>query len=136
MCTDNLIKGRKVAHPFYSSGKWLSVRDAYLRTVHYMCEKCGKPAQQVHHREPLKDEDYYVNYEKCYGFKNLQALCRHCHNRMPGHFLSKTGKQLIADGYRVNMITGEIEVIPPIESQNTQIKKPLALAAVKLDEES
>jgi hypothetical protein len=34
----NNIIGRKKAHPFYSGGKWLAVRDAYLRSKHYVCE--------------------------------------------------------------------------------------------------
>lgn len=101
----------KKAHPFYGSSKWKKVRQEYLRTVHFICEECGNPAEQVHHIDPLTEEDYYVNYEKCYGHNNLIALCRKCHNIKPGHFLSGKGKQAIADGYKVNMITGEIEPI-------------------------
>ena len=78
---------KKVGHPFYNSSKWRKVRLDYLNTVHHICELCGKPAQQVHHRDPLTDKDYYLNYEKCYGFANLQALCRDCHNKMDKHFL-------------------------------------------------
>ena len=103
----------KKAHPFYGSGKWKRVRKEYLKTVHGICEKCGRPAEQVHHRDPLKEEDYFVNYEKCYGFANLQALCRDCHNAMPGHWGGNKSKQAIADGYEVDMITGEIVPISP-----------------------
>lgn len=99
----------KKAHPFYGSAKWKRTRVAYLNTVHHICEECGRPAEQVHHKNPLKEEDYYTNYEKCYGFDNLIALCRHCHNRQPGHFLSGKNDQKIADEYKVNMLTGEIE---------------------------
>ena len=98
----------KVGHPFYGSAKWKKTRAAYLETVHHICEKCGAPANQVHHKDPLTEEDYFVNYEKCYGFANLQALCRKCHNRMEGHFLYGREKQQIADGYIVDMVTGEI----------------------------
>lgn len=104
---------RKVGHPFYSSGRWRKTRDAYLENVHWVCEECGRPASQVHHKDELKDEDYFVNYEKCYGFKNLKALCLDCHNKQPGHFAEHAGRQAIADGYKVNMETGEIELIPP-----------------------
>lgn len=131
----NRIKGRKVGHPFYSSGKWMSTRDAYLRTIHYICEKCGRPAEQVHHKDPLKDEDYYVNYEKCYGFANLEALCRDCHNKQPGHFLERKCSQAIAEGYRVNMETGDIELIPPSSPLDLPCGKPLALVGVYLEEE-
>ena len=104
--------GRKVGHPFYGSGKWKSVRKAYLESKHWICEKCGCPANFVHHKDELKEEDYFVNYEKCYGFANLMALCRDCHDRMPGHFLSHIGKQAIADGYEVDMKTGEVRATP------------------------
>ena len=98
----------KTGHPFYNTYKWRKVRAKYLETVHGICELCNKPATQVHHKDPLKDEDYYVNYAKCYGFDNLQALCLDCHNHMEGHFLHGKGGQAIADGYRVDMKTGEI----------------------------
>lgn len=129
------INRRKVAHPFYSSAHWKTVRLKYLSTVHHICEVCGKPAMQVHHKDPLKEEDYYVNYDKCYGFDNLQALCRSCHNSMEGHFLHDKKKQAIADGYRVNMITGEIEVTPPIPTDESSLEKPLAFPGAYLEEE-
>lgn len=75
---NNIIKGRKVAHPFYSSGKWLAIRDSYLRSKHYVCELCGQPAKYVHHKNPLKDEDYFVNcllYTS--GFASATASGRH-----------------------------------------------------------
>ena len=129
--------GRKVAHPFYSSAKWKVIRLKYLETVHFMCELCGRPAEQVHHKEPLEDGDYFVNYEKCYGFKNLQALCRECHNRMDGHFLYNKGKQLVADGYRVNMQTGELEVVasPPHAEKILGQGKAVSQPYEKLGEE-
>lgn len=131
MCLDK----RKVAHPFYSSTKWANVRRAYLSSVHHICEECGRPAEQVHHKEPLMEEDYFVNFEKCYGFANLIALCRSCHNRKPGHFLAHLNKQRIADGYRVNMVTGEIELSPPYSPINSHEKKPSGMRYEKLDEE-
>lgn len=130
------IIGRKKAHPFYSSGKWLSVRDAYLRSKHYVCELCGAPAKYVHHKEPLHDEDYFVNYEKCYGFANLQVLCMDCHNKQPGHFLDGKGKQLVADGFRVNMITGELEVIPPQAPKSFDAEKAVSQPYEKLHEDT
>ena len=136
MRAHNRIIGRKKAHPFYSYGKWLAVRDAYLHSKHYVCELCGQPAKYVHHKDPLQDEDYFVNYEKCYGFANLQALCMDCHNRQPGHFLDGKGKQLVADGYRVNMITGELEVIPPQAPKSFGAEKAVSSPYEKLDEDT
>lgn len=132
----NRNKGRKVGHPFYSSGKWRTVRDAYMRTVHWVCEECGAPAEQVHHRDELKDEDYFVNYDKCYGFANLIALCRDCHNKKPGHFLYGKGKQLVADGYQVNMQTGELEVVPPHDPEIPGTAKAVSNPHEKLHEDT
>ena len=132
----NKNKGRKVGHPFYSSGKWRAVREAYIRSVHYVCEECGKPAEQVHHKEELRDEDYFVNYDKCYGFANLIALCRDCHNKKPGHFLYGKGKQLVADGFRVNMETGELEVYPPHTAEISVTGKAVSQPYEKLDEDT
>ena len=67
-------KRRKVAHPFYSSAKWKTRRLKYLETVHFVCELCGRPAEQVHHKDPLKEEDYFVNYEKPLHTINANAL--------------------------------------------------------------
>lgn len=108
-----ISRERKKGHPFYSSGKWRSVRESYLKKVHWICEECGRPASQVHHKEELTENDYFVNYEKCYGFENLKALCLDCHNKQPGHFAGHSNRQAIAEGYKVNMETGEIEIIPP-----------------------
>ena len=130
------IKGKKVGHPFYGCAKWKRVRAEYLRTVHHVCELCGRPAEQVHHRDPLKDEDYFVNYEKCYGFDNLQALCRDCHNSMDGHFLSGKNGQLVADGYRVNMTTGELEIYPPHSPENSGRAKAVSNPYENLEEET
>ena len=45
--------GRKVGHPFYGSGKWKKTRESYLNTKHWICEKCGRPANYVHHIKEL-----------------------------------------------------------------------------------
>lgn len=128
-------RSMKKGHPFYGSSKWKTVRLQYLATVHHVCEFCGKPAEQVHHKDPLKEEDYFVNYNKCYGFDNLQALCRSCHNRMEGHFLYEKSHQAIAQGYRINMVTGELEATPPIPLGESPKEKPLAFPPVYLEKE-
>lgn len=100
--------GTKKGHPFYGRSKWKKCRDAYKAKCHYICEKCGAPADVVHHIKELVGNDYYDNPEKCYGEDNLMCLCHTCHNNI------HHGSQAIADGYVVNMVTGEIEVSPPV----------------------
>ena len=130
-------KRRKIAHPFYSSAKWKLRRLQYLKKIHFICETpgCDRPATHVHHKDPLKDEDYFVNYEKCYGDDNLEGLCTYCHNRKPFHFLDGKGKQLVADGYRVNMVTGELEVVPPHTDLEIGKGKAVSKPYEKLGEE-
>lgn len=101
----------KVRHPFYGTSKWKQCREAYMRSVHYICERCGNPANVVHHKDPLKGNDYWDNPKKCFGRENLIALCHNCHNTI------HHGKQAIADGYEIDMLTGEIKTTPP-SSQN------------------
>lgn len=98
---------RKIAHPFYSTAKWKACRRAYMTKCHYICERCGRPADVVHHKKPLCGTDYYDNPEKCFGEGNLECLCHNCHNK------EHHGQQAIADGYSVNMVTGEVELLPP-----------------------
>lgn len=65
---------------FYKSRAWKRTRAAYLETVNRICERCGKPAVIVHHKEyvtagNLQDPDITLD------FSNLEALCRDCHNK-------------------------------------------------------
>jgi 5-methylcytosine-specific restriction endonuclease McrA len=65
---------------FYSSKRWIDCRDSYLRTQDYICERCGKPAKIVHHKEyitPKTINDPSVTL----AHDNLEALCQDCHNR-------------------------------------------------------
>lgn len=102
---------RKKAHPFYLTAKWRKCRDAFMKQKHWICERCGKPAEVVHHIKPLHGKDYWENPEKCFGEENLMCLCYKCHAEVHNDY------QQIAEGYRVNMITGEIEVNTPPGSE-------------------
>lgn len=63
---------------FYKSDKWKKVRLAYLVSCNYMCERCGRPAEMVHHKQYL-NEDNINDPEISMGFGNLEALCDRCH---------------------------------------------------------
>lgn len=65
------------AHWFYKSTEWKRCRAAFLR-MHPICERCGMPARQVHHKtritpENMLDPDITLNWG------NLEALCEQCH---------------------------------------------------------
>lgn len=67
------------AYSFYVSAEWKRCRAAFLR-MHPLCERCGMPARQVHHKVRLtpanmNDPDVALNWD------NLEALCDDCHQK-------------------------------------------------------
>ena len=74
---------RSVSPSFYKREAWVQVRKAYLKKSKYICERCGEPAVIVHHKIHL-NEDNISDDLICYGEDNLEALCRHCHNKEHG----------------------------------------------------
>ena len=77
---------------FYHSTAWRRLSRAYMLSQHYICERCGKPAEICHHRQHLNagnvdDAGVALNPD------NLEALCLACHNAE--HFGSG---RAIADG--------------------------------------
>lgn len=71
------------AAAFYKSRRWQHTRDAYLRSVGGLCERCLKkglyhPAVIVHHKVYLTAENIY-NPEVSLSWSNLEAVCRECH---------------------------------------------------------
>ena len=64
---------------FYRSRAWRQLSKAFLMSKHYICERCGKPAEIAHHKKHLTpanvlDPDIALNPA------NLEALCLTCHN--------------------------------------------------------
>lgn len=74
---------RDFAYSFYNSKRWKNTRNAYMKSVSNLCEKCRAaglivPAEIVHHKvhiEPDTINDPNVSL----SWDNLQALCRNCH---------------------------------------------------------
>lgn len=70
----------KEASRFYKSKLWQRVRDSYMSSQHYICERCGKPAYIVHHKHYI-DETNLHDHSILTNFNNLEALCTDCHNK-------------------------------------------------------
>ena len=80
---------------FYHTQAWLKTRDAYIRSVNGLCERCYdkgiiKPGYIVHHRthltpELMKDPSYLLSWD------NLEYLCLECHNLE--HFSDGNGRR-------------------------------------------
>lgn len=72
--------GREFASKFYHSKEWKAVRSYIMLKSGGICEKCGAPAEEVHHKIHLTRaniNDLNVNLNP----DNLVALCRDCHFR-------------------------------------------------------
>lgn len=92
------------AEGFYKSDNWQKTRTAYLKSQHYICERCGMPAKVVHHRKWLTRDNIGSPYiSLCWD--NLEAVCQDCHNR-EHHRGSRTAR------YRYDS-EGNI-ILPPI----------------------
>lgn len=66
------------AKKLYASKAWKQCRDAYKAYRHGICERCGAPGEEVHHKTYLTPAN--VNDpEVVFGWNNLELLCRSCH---------------------------------------------------------
>lgn len=74
---------REFAKKFYKSRQWQHCRQAYIKSVGGLCERCLakgviKPAEMVHHKvyiseKNINDPTVTLNWD------NLEALCNDCH---------------------------------------------------------
>ena len=72
------IKRRKELGKFYKSTIWEKTRENALRRDNYLCVKCGRPAEVVHHIIHLSlanVDDARVSL----NLDNLMSLCSECH---------------------------------------------------------
>lgn len=68
------------AKVFYNSVAWRDCKNAYSKKVCYLCERCGAPGLEVHHKIRLTPENI-DNPEITLSFDNLELLCHKCHTR-------------------------------------------------------
>lgn len=94
---------------FYNSSAWVKTSKAYKIHQHYICEKCGGVAEEVHHIIPLNpnninDPNITLNWD------NLMALCRSCHELIEEK-ASATIKGIVftEDGQLMEVPTDDIE---------------------------
>lgn len=68
---------------FYGTMAWKRTRDAYVKSVGGLCERCLKSGliragEFVHHKTHLNGENV-MDPEVTLSFDNLELLCRDCH---------------------------------------------------------
>lgn len=78
-----MICMREFAEKFYKSKAWKNCREAYAKSVRFLCEECLKkglyvPGEIVHHKIELQpwninDPDITLSWS------NLELVCRECH---------------------------------------------------------
>lgn len=74
------------AAAFYKGRRWRETREAYAKSVGYLCERCLRkglyqPGEIVHHKvhitpENISDPNVTLTWD------NLELLCRKCHEEM------------------------------------------------------
>jgi len=69
---------REFSKSFYRSKEWKAVRQYVLMRDKYLCCKCGKPANEVHHKIVL-NESNINNKDVILNPNNLISLCKECH---------------------------------------------------------
>jgi len=69
---------RDFSRQFYNSKLWKDTREYILMRDKYLCVKCGKPAEEVHHIIHLTPQNI-TDKAVCVNPDNLISLCRDCH---------------------------------------------------------
>lgn len=68
------------AKAFYDSQAWRKTRKLKLMQENYICERCGKVANIVHHKEYINPTNIN-NVDITLNMDNLEALCEDCHQK-------------------------------------------------------
>ncbi len=86
------------AKSFYRSKKWWRCRSNYIShrimTDGGLCEECREmPGEIVHHKITLTP-DNIQNPEVSLCSRNLEYVCKNCHDRFEGHGLGRAQEPL------------------------------------------
>lgn len=90
---------------FYKSTRWRKCRNSYAQMQCWVCERCQNRnvnyelddyyKQFIVHHKIYLDHDNINNPDIALNFKNLELVCRVCHNKE--HY----SKPVCADGYEL-----------------------------------
>ena len=68
---------------FYNSQAWIKASKAYAASKFYICERCGRQGNVVHHKTKITPKNIN-NPEITLDFNNFMLLCHDCHNIIHG----------------------------------------------------
>lgn len=72
---------RDFSRQFYNSKEWIKCREGYKQsTLDQLCERCGEPGDEVHHKIYLTPENINDPYITL-SWDNLELLCMSCHSK-------------------------------------------------------
>lgn len=98
------------AKPFYRSAAWRKCRAAYAASVHHLCERCGGPGTEVHHRQELTPDNIH-DPAVALSWDNLELLCHACHDKT-----KRQERRSTQDGLTFGP-DGQLVAAPPIRGQ-------------------
>ena len=99
---------REFAKAFYNSKAWHMCREAYKQSVFGLCELCGQPGDEVHHKVHLSP-DNINNPDITLNWDNLELLCASCHSKVHMSKYGATRDDVMFDEH------GDLIPTPPIE---------------------
>ena len=76
----NYRERRQLLKQFYKSKQWQQTRDYILKRDNYLCCRCNKPGEHVHHKKRLTPENVN-NPAIALNPDNLETLCHACHDQ-------------------------------------------------------
>lgn len=93
---------QRFSKAFYNSKRWQQVREYILKRDNYLCQHCGSPAEEVHHKvwltpENIGDPNITINED------NLISLCKDCHFEVhKGQRISAIKNDDVSDEFEFN----------------------------------
>ena len=71
---------RDFSKKFYNSKEWIKCREAFKQSKYGICERCGMPGEEVHHKIYLTPDNINNPYITL-NWDNLELLCSSCHSK-------------------------------------------------------
>jgi 5-methylcytosine-specific restriction endonuclease McrA len=95
---------REFSKKFYNSKAWEKCRESYKQSVHGLCERCGQPGDEVHHKIYLTPENIN-NPDITLNWHSLELLCATCHSIEH----NRKYKEVVREGLRFDNLGNLVE---------------------------